>query len=193
MENIVKNNIGYSGKVKLTFLDGQHTIKTFEFKNSGTSTLFNFFAYCLMGSFDEAALYRPTKVRLLKVVKEALEDGYGNIESDTMAASGLIYLRSRPEQVVSNLDGQTVKLSFMIPRTMIEEVDFNRIALYPQFAGESDIYEYSAFCDLSGEDDLDINIYTAWTVSSVLLIDWELTISNKIVRVKDNENLGGDL
>jgi hypothetical protein len=73
----------------------------------------------------------------------------------------------------------------MIPRSMIENIDFNRIALYPQYAESADHGLYSAYCNLVGTDDLGINVYTDWSLSSVLLIDWELTISNKIIKVNN--------
>lgn len=187
MRNRILNDLSYSGKVKLSVQQDGQIIKTKELHNSGTSQLFSFFAYCLSGDFEEASLYRPAKVRLLKVnINEVTGE-----EIELLAASGLVYLRSKPERVINKeLDGETVKLSFMIPRSMIETTDFNRIALYPQYVGDADLDSYSAFCDLSGTDDLGINVYTDWSLSSVLLIDWELTISNKIVRIKDEETGG---
>jgi hypothetical protein len=185
MKNIAKNDIGYSGKVKISALRDGVVLDTHEFKNAGTGTLFSFFAYCLMGEFDEASLYCPTKIRLLRINKG--DSGYDD-DFSADPASGLVYLRTKPERIItSGVDGETVKLSFMIPRTMIDRVDFNRIALYPHFAGDEEYYSYSAYCDLSGEDDLGAEIYTAWTLSSVLLIDWELTIANKISKVIPNE------
>ncbi len=182
MKNIAMNNVNYSGKVKLKLQDEGITLQSQEIDNSGTSNLFTFLAYCLMGEFEEASLYLPTKVRLLK----ANIDAISGEELDVEPSSGYVFLRSPPERIYKpEIDGETVKLSFMIPRTMIESIGFNRIALYPQFATDTQYYEYSAYCDLSGVEDLGIGSYTAWTLSSVLLIDWELTISNKIMKVKD--------
>lgn len=183
MTNKILNSVGYSGKVTLSIQEGNKILKTQEFNNSGTSHLFSFFAHCLMGNFDEASLYRPTKIRLLKV---NIDESTG-AETSAEDASGLIYLRSRPERIYNpKTQGETVKLSFMVPRTMISAVGFNRIGLYPHFASIEDIYDYSAYCDLSGNEDLGVESYNAWTLSSVLLVDWELTVSNKIIKTQDD-------
>jgi hypothetical protein len=182
LKNTILNELSYSGKVTVSLqLDGK-ILKTKEIHNSGTSQLFSFFAYCLAGEFEEAALFRPTKVRLLHAVIDELTGE----EIELVPASGMVYLRSKPERILNkDIDGETVKLSFMIPRSMIENIDFNRIALYPQYAESADYGLYSAYCNLVGTDDLGINVYTDWSLSSVLLIDWELTISNKIIKVNN--------
>lgn len=182
MKNKITNNIEYSGKVKISAIRDGIVLSSNEFHNSGTSTLFSFFSYCLMGAFEEASLFCPSKVRLL-IANETAEAA--GADAEVTAASGLVYVHTRPERVIHpEIDGGTVKFSFMIPRTMIDSVGFNRIALYPQYARDSDLYDYVAYCDLSGEDDLAASMYTAWSLSSVLLIDWELTISNKITKIK---------
>jgi hypothetical protein len=182
IKNIASNSFDYTGIVKLSLYDGDYLVKSKEIHNSGTLFLFDFFAFCLMGSFDKARLYRPTKVKLLKV--DIDEDGLET--GEVTPASGFIYLRSAPEIVhKEGNDGQTVKLSFIIPRTLISSTDFNRICLFADCISNDENTEYSAYCDLEGAEDLGINSITTWSLSSVLAIDWELTISNKIVRLKE--------
>lgn len=182
-KNRLTNSLEYSGKVKISAVRDGVVLASEELSNSGTATLFSFFSYCLMGAFEEAALFCPAKIRLL--IANENSDLVG-ADADVEPASGLIYVSTRPERVINpEIDGGTVKFSFMIPRTMIDDVGFNRIALYPQYANDSNLYDYIAYCDISGEDDLDASIYTAWSLSSVLLIDWELTVSNKITKIKE--------
>jgi hypothetical protein len=193
MDNIMVENFGYEGKLKLSLVDGENVIKVQEVNNSGTDMLFSFFSYCLMGELEIASLYRPTKIRLLRVI---YDDASGE-ELGLEAASGYIYLKSKPERVFnSQIEAQAVKLSFMVPRSLIDSTGFNRIALYPHFAGnegEDDLPNYSAYCDISSITGgiAGVEGLSSWTISSVLLVDWEMTISNKITKIKDKSTIGG--
>jgi len=180
-KNIASNSFDYTGVVNLSLYDGDYLIDSKKIHNSGTMFLFDFFAFCLMGNFDKASLYRPTKVKLLHVARN--DEG---VEIESSAASGFIYLRTTPELIYKEgNDGQTVKLSFIIPRTLISNTSFNRICLYAECITNEENLEYSAYCDLEDAEDLGIGSTATWSLSSVLAVDWELTVSNKIVRIKE--------
>ena len=89
----------------------------------------------------------------------------------TDRTSGFIYLLSKPEKIYNN-SGNTVCLSFIVPRDMLSGTDFNAIGLYSDNATIYDYNKYSAICliDINNND---------LTVSSVLAVDWELILSNK--------------
>ncbi len=184
-QNTAINKFNYSGVVKLSVYEDNELISSRKIKNSGTDFLFDFFAYSLMGEFDKAKLYRPTKILLQKIYYD--NDG---IEEESTPASGFVYLRSKPQLVYKDeTESRTVKLSFVVPRTAISNTEFNRVCLFADCMTYDEQNNYSAFCDLDATEDLmggTTNI-SSWSLSTVLMIDWELTISNKITRVTEQK------
>jgi hypothetical protein len=181
VQNTAINKFNYSGEVKLSIYDDNELISSRKIKNSGTDFLFDFFAYSLMGEFDKAKLYRPTKILLQKIYY----DTDGAVE-ECAPASGFIYLRTKPQIVYKDeTESRTVKLSFVVPRTAISNTEFNRVCLFADCMTYDEQNSYSAFCNLDTSSDLmggTTNI-SSWSLSTVLMIDWELTISNKITQV----------
>jgi hypothetical protein len=168
MKNTAVNSLEYAGVVTLSQYINKTKVFTQRIHNAGGNSLFNFITTCLLGDFDEAASYLPTKIRLLKTTK----DTEGN--SSIAGVSDFIYILTKPEKVISisdNITGPTgtVRYSFSIPREFLEDATFNSIGLYSDYAQE--VSDYAAFCEIDTST-------TGMLSSTVLVIDWELTFSN---------------
>lgn len=162
MKSNAKNSFNYTGIVTLSRYSRGKKFVLMQSHNTGKLPLFDFFAYCLMSDFKKASSLLPNKIQLFK--DEGTDKTSGESE-----CSGFIYLQTNPERVNSTNQG-IVRYSFIVPRTALS-ANFNRIGLYP--AAATDIAEYSAICEIDEE------ITTAsMSASSVLVVDWELIISN---------------
>ena len=164
-KNKALNSIQYTGTVTLSRYIGEKKVKIAQFNNAGKYSLFNFFSDCLLGDFDIAKNNRPTKIMLLN--KEVSKAGEISYESK----SGYIYLYNKPVKSYSAQKG-IVQYSFHIYRDFLEGTTFNSIGLYPDSAGYSDVENFAAVVD---------NVKPEHDISklAVLVVDWELTISNK--------------
>lgn len=171
MKNIVTeqtNILGYTGIVRLSqYNDGKKTLITQKY-NQGTSKLFDYLADCLIGDYDCANLKRPAKIKLLKIsqdTQEIIEDRH----------LGFIYTRAKPEKISrsypeSDVPQSVALYSFIIPRDMLRS-DITHVGLYLKPAEKSE--DYAALCPISLSE-------TELEISSVLVLDWELFISNQI-------------
>lgn len=166
MKNTAINSLNYTGIVTLSQVIGKKKIKIAQVHNSGSNSLFDFLAHCLTGDFDIAALERPTKIMLLEAEQREGTEELLNVSP----ASGFIYLRSIPEKIYRE-NAAVVRYSFVIPRDMLESLDFNCLGLYSTLKSTDDYNEFAAFCYINVEKE-------RMTSSSALLVDWELQISN---------------
>ena len=128
------------------------------------SSLFSFFADCLIGDFDAAKKNIPTHIRLLK--QEIVVNGTDQITSITDYSSA-IYVRTLPVKVNSS-SYCGVRYSFIIPQDLWSS-EYSHIGLYSNKS--TSITEYAAIAKLT--DDI------SRSGSSVLVVDWELIIKNK--------------
>lgn len=167
MKNIAINSLGYAGRVTISQRIGSKKIKIAELHNAGANPLFNFLADCLIGDFDKASIDRPKKIMLLNK-KINTDDNSFTYES----VSEFIYLLTNPEKVYKDNAGSSavVRYSFVITRDKLENANFNCIALYTDTVMEPD--NYAAICEVT-------NSSFNSAVSSALVVDWELIISNK--------------
>lgn len=155
------NNLGYTGIVRLSqYTDGKKSVLA-EVHNKGGKPLFNFLANCLVGDFDIASQDRPMKILLLN------EDEKGNLTKTRN--TDFIYLLTKPEKVYSESEEGIVKYSFIIPQEYFSRADFNAIGLYTNTATEAK--DYAAYCGVKVSD-------LTFSITSVLVLDWELHISN---------------
>lgn len=161
------NNIAYTGIVRLSQYTKEKKSVVAEIHNEGGLPLFDFLADCLVGNFNAASISRPTKILLL------------NVDEDRNIAAAdntsFIHLLTVPEKIYSKDEG-IVKYSFMIPQEYFaagnteNATRFNAIGLYADSAEVAE--DYAAFCEVNT---------SGWSISisSVLILDWELHISNK--------------
>lgn len=170
MKNIAINNIVYSGEVTISKYKGDKKVNLTKVHNAGYNSLFSFLANCLVGDFYTARFELPTKIRLLYTTSNDT-DGSKTYE----AVSPFIHVTSKPERVSvdSEAASSAVCYSFAIPRTYIENTNFNSIGLYADNVTEStnDIESFAAFCKIDG-------LAGGISDSSLLLVDWKLTITN---------------
>lgn len=168
MKNIATNSLNYVGTVIVYKYSGKKKTELTRVHNAGNSPLFSFMTDCLLGNFDTAKLKLPNKIMLLNEYKE---DNTAVLEA---RSAGFIPLVSAPEKVINSQDdGSAVAYSFIVQYDQIIG-NFNRIALYSR--GAEDMYNYSAICEISDEDRLN-----NMSLSSALVIEWQLSITNKPV------------
>ena len=171
MKNKAINNIEYTGIVTLSQYIGSKKVTLAQYHNSGSYSLFNFFADCLIGDFEVAKLHRPTKIMLLSQDETTKE--YSSL-------SGFIYQTSKPEKVYATAKG-AVKYSFIIPKDLIMTIQaetISHIGLYADSARDLDISDFSAIVPVSFNND-------KISASSAVLVDWELNISNRNAEVEN--------
>ena len=164
IKGIATNALGYTGIVTLSQYSGKKKRILTQAHNAGGRALFTYLASCLAGDFDTVNVNRPTKIMLLNC------DEQGSIVSKATNTS-FITLLTKPELVYSAKEG-IVRYSFVVPQDLLIGTTFNAIGLYPSSATEADIEDYAACCAIT----IDRN---NMSLSSVLVVDWELHISNK--------------
>ena len=163
---ITKSSIGYTGIVTLSQYTNGKKFNIARVHNVGGKSLFNFLVDCLMGDFELATIDRPIKIILLNVDDEKIISAAENTSP--------IYLLNKPEKIYSEHEG-IVKYSFIIPQEYFAAGNasgatrFNAIGLYAD--STENIEDYAAYCEVDTSD---------WeiSISSVLVLDWELHISN---------------
>lgn len=158
----IASTIDYSGVVTISQKIGGKQIKIASIKNAGGKALFDFLADCLAGDFDIAKIDRPSKIMFL------YRDSDGRMTNPDNA--GFIYITTKPERVYSNENEGIVRYSFTISQDLLSGMTFNAIGLYGK--AETNVENYSAYCEIDADDLGEI------TASSILLIDWELHLSN---------------
>ena len=121
-------------------------------------------ADCLAGNYDSASADSPIKILLLNKSKDGTLTKMPNAE--------FLYLTTR-ERVYSASEGVT-RYSFIIPQDMVAGADFNAVGLYTASATEADINDFAACCTI------DFN-RSNLSLSSVLVLDWELHIANSTI------------
>lgn len=173
--NILNGGIGYEGKITLTLKSNNRVLESRTYKNKGTAQLFRFLGYCLAGAYDEVEHLLPNQIALL----------YNNSTTPATAketeATAVTTLKgyAQTPSITSEAAEVKVTYSFEIPKSSING-DFNQVALY----GAGKTYpdkEFSAYyylTDSSGTKFVPQEIGT-WSATTVLLIDWELSLSNK--------------
>lgn len=163
MKNTAINTLGYTGTVTLSQYIGSKKIKLTQMKNSGAYSLFNFLSDCLVGDFEVAKLSRPAAIRLLE---------HDSTTNSYTPCSDFIFLLTKPEKVYSDNKG-IVRYSFAISRDILTSSSFNSIGLYSSSVSDVEPESFAAVCK--------INIPRAEiAASSMLVVDWELTISNMV-------------
>lgn len=174
--------LGYEGKVTLTLKSSDRVIKSQTYKNNGTVELFKFLGNCLASRFNEAAKLLPTKILLL--YNTSSDGPLSKNARNVIYRSGFIGY-AQPPTIVDDENTESVKVTynFEVPYHMVENT-FNQVALYGASKSteniSKDYTEFSAYhylTDNNGEfDDQDVS---TWSATTILLIEWELTISNK--------------
>lgn len=162
LKGIARNALNYTGIVTLSqYINGKKYIIA-KLHNEGGKPLFDFFAHCLAGEFDMARLLRPSRILLLNK-----DSGYLSAAPNTEFVRQL----SNPEKVSTSDAAKigAVRYSFIVSQDLFSGTNFNAIGLYSET--ESNINNYSAIVDVNFAN-------VPMSISSVLVLDWELHISN---------------
>lgn len=185
---VFDGGIGYEGKIKLTLKSNDQIIKTKTYKNSGTAQLFKFLGYCLIDSFEKVKDLVPNKILLL--YNESASP-IGADEKAVQQKSAWHQVAQTPTIVSDSTTAQVkVVYSFEVPKTSIVG-EFNQVALYGVNIPENNqaaIKDFSAYYYLVDEyGAFDIQNPVTWSATTILLIEWELTISNKNTETNNSE------
>ena len=177
--------LGYEGKVTLTLKCNDKVLKSKTYKNKGTVQLFRFLGYCLIGSFEEAKKLIPAKILLLHNNATYPDD---DKPTEAEVRTDWQYYTQTPT-IVSNssLEQVSIIYNFEIPRAAIYG-SFNQIALYGAGMNYSaDYLDFSAYYFLKDEfGGFDTQNPFDWSATTVLLVEWELTISNQNVDLQNS-------
>jgi hypothetical protein len=164
MKNTAINKLEYTGTVTMSRYIGSKKVKIAQAQNAGKYPLFNFFSDCLLGDFDIARANRPDRIRLLSKTDENAYE----------SRSGFIIQTNKPEKVYSESEG-IVRYSFIITMEHLQGNTFNSIGLYNSSAEGADEFVASVQIPQAQAEQLSASL----SISSALVIDWELHIANK--------------
>jgi hypothetical protein len=191
----LKEGLGYEGKVTLTLKNNGHVLKSRTYKNNGTVELFKFLGNCLVSKFTEAEKLLPNQILLLS--NKSSQPLPANAKTDIEPQSEFIGLAQTPS-IVDDPDTESVKVTynFEVPNQSIHG-PFNQIALYGagKIKPTLEVKEFSAYYFLADNGKFDeINPESAdWSATTILLIDWELSISNKNIVTEITGNTGEEV
>lgn len=174
---IFSDGIGYEGKVTLTLKSNNRVLTSTTYKNNGTAQLFNFLGRCLIGAYDEAKRYLPSKLLLLRN-ETANNDAR---DAKKVHACSTWQTFAKLPAITSDADTAQVKVlySFEVSKAAISE-EFNQVALYG--ADVTDVTDFSAYYYLTNIDgSLKEENAANWSATTILLIEWELSLSNQNV------------
>jgi hypothetical protein len=178
--------LGYEGKVTLTLKSNGRTLKSKTYKNKGTAQLFKFLGYCLIDSFEDVKALIPNKILLLynNAASKGNSPEFANA-TDIVPQTDWKYLAQIPT-VINEPNQVRVIYSFEVAKAEIFG-PFNQVALYGDGMAYTDYADFSAYHFLTDNrgnfDTQDIN---SWSATTVLLIEWELTLSNQNVATNTN-------
>jgi len=175
---MVKNEIGYSGQVKVTAMRGKKAIRTATFHNEGTINLFKFLCYCLAGEYNVAYNLRPQKIQLF--FNQAgtytedlnnLKERSGKIQLNTDAVVKKYEPKSPGE---TDTNKYTVTLHFRIPYAFLTGDEVNHAILYNAY---DEPCAHFSFTD--EETGALINILTGANQDYTLVIEWKMIVGNQ--------------
>ena len=177
-----RDGLGYEGKVTLTLKSNGRVLESRTYKNSGTTQLFKFLGYCLADDYASAKDLLPSKIMLLENQAEfPSSDNKTNVKQ----RSSYQGLSQQPTVITSEENQVRVIYSFEVPKNAITG-EFNQVALYNVKANtledniDSGIKSFSAYYFLTnGNGSFSPQSTIDWMPSTVLLVEWELIISNK--------------
>jgi hypothetical protein len=187
------DGLGYEGKVTLTLKSNNRVLKSQVYRNHGTARLFKFLGHCLINDFTGAKPYLPTKILLLyneaktpaEAITNAMNPTYIDVRSSEKGLSQMPTLISEDET-----EQVRVIYSFEMPKTAITG-EFNQVALYSSSASIHKPEEFSAYYLLTdGANQWDPQNTVDWSATTILLIEWELILSNK--NEANNKNTNGE-
>jgi hypothetical protein len=184
--NIFEDGLGYEGKVTLTLKNNNRVLKTHTYKNNGTAHLFKFLGHCLIGHYSDVENLLPTKIALL--FNGASTPSAADPSRAESSVSDFIGMAQTPSIVSTNNPAEVkVTYSFEVARSKITG-KFNQVALYGAGVAQHELENFSAYYLLadSAKNDFEIEDPEQWSDTTVLLIDWELSLSNKNVGTNNN-------
>lgn len=172
--------LGYEGKVTLTLKSNDQIIKSQTYKNNGTVDLFKFLGNCLAGRFTEATKLLPNKILLLYNYSPDGPDAK-NAKNVNYQSDFIGYAQAPSIVDDENTESVKVTYNFEVSYTAVEG-SFNQIALYGDTKTLSDSSDFSAYYFLTKNNaEFDVQDVSTWSPTTILLIEWELSISNKNV------------
>lgn len=180
---IFTDGLGYEGKVTLTLRSNNRVITSKTYKNNGTTRLFKFLGECLRGNFGtDTQNLVPNKILLLYNKSGATPMSAIPTEVEPRSLWQAI---AQIPTIDSDSTASQVKVtySFEVPKAAITG-SFNQVALYG--TGVTSIDEFSAYYYLV--DDTGAFEYqdaNTWSATTVLLIEWELSLSNKNIETNN--------
>jgi hypothetical protein len=181
LQTTFTGGLGYEGKIKLTLKSNNRVLQTKTYKNSGTNHLFKFLGYCLIDSYTEAESLLPTKIMLLYNTAEGANYRSSQINPQNVDPRSEYRGLAQTPSITSDSTEEQVKVvySFEVPRSALSE-PFNQVALYGAGKTKNDYTEFSAYYYLTDAYGIITKLDPKeWSPTTVLLIEWELTLSNK--------------
>lgn len=181
-EATITQNIGYEGKVSIKLFDTEANkqIST-RIHNSGTVDLFRFFANCLSGKWNQAQSNCPARIVLFKQAEgegTTFNSDYWDPNYAVSPDTGIKVSVPPTAEVDTKHNTCSALYHFRIPTSLIGNVNnIYKIGLYPDTVST----KYPLAYIFLSEPDQNILKSAAGNPNLVILLDWNLTLSNKTV------------
>lgn len=185
----VSQGLGYSGIVTLKLAQDNEIIKQATIHNTGRIPLFSFFANCLAANWNAASAKFPSRIVIFSAETNETEFDSSKWSKTTAITPDVGIMQANVPEIISDpkTDSCAVKYHFRIPTSLIgssNAAEIGKIGLYSKNVTLADPLAY-IFID-SETKTLVANASNNPNV--VILLDWELTISNKVVTNNTNNN-----
>lgn len=180
IENFTGNSIEYKGQITVSIFEDDRMISKNTYYNQGTNKLFTFLTNCLSGDFNTAMASRPCRLVLLK--KGSSEDlatstpTATNKDSNGKTYWGETYYAAPPVYYgkTPTITANKITYNFRVPFLVLQSgAIIKKMALVPE--NSSSVSDICAYYTLTDE----IEVPTAGG-NYTILVDWELSFSNKI-------------
>lgn len=185
----ISQGLGYSGTVTMKLARDNRILKQAIIHNAGRIPLFKFFASCLAANWDMASSTFPSRI-----VVFSAENGETTFDPTKWKAQTAItpdsgIMQATVPEIISDPENDScaVRYHFRIPTSLIGAENastMGKIGLYSKNVTLADPLAY-IFID-SKTKALIAN--AANNPNIVILLDWELTISNKVITNNTNNN-----
>ena len=185
----INQGLGYSGIVTLRLARDNKILEQATIHNAGRIPLFRFFASCLAADWNMASSTFPSRIVVFSAENDETEFDSKKWTKNTAITPDSGIMQATVPEIISDEEDNScaVKYHFRIPTSLIgsgSASNIGKIGLYSKNVTLSDPLAY-IFIN-SATKSLITN--AANNPNVVILLDWELIISNKVITNNTNNN-----
>lgn len=185
----ISQGLGYSGIVTLKLAYDNKILKQTTIHNAGRISLFRFFASCLAANWNTASSTFPSRIVIFSAENNETEFDSSKWSKTTAITPDTGIIQSTVPEIIADGEHEScaVKYHFRIPTSLIGAGDASAIGKIGLYSKNVTLADPLAYIFIDSETKTLI-ANAANNPNVVILLDWELTISNKVVTNNTNNN-----